>query len=130
MAYRMSLTLALMVGMLVLSVMPARTTRGDPALVSLIAAVPSLIQKLLHLVLYGVLAGLWTWTLHPLDMTPRLAGTCVLALTIGFGATMEWFQSRIPGRFGTWTDVGLNAIGAIMGLALAASLLEGGAFSA
>lgn len=120
MIYRMSITLGVMAGVLVLSTLPAGTSRDDATLVRLVTGVPWLLQKLLHIVLYGVLALLWTWTLYPLGMSWVHVGLCVLVLTIGFGAIMEWLQMRIPGRFGTWTDVGLDAAGAALGFVLAA----------
>ena len=42
--------------------------------------------------------------------------------TVGIGAVLEWFQTRVPGRYGTIIDILLNLIGACLGL-LAALLL-------
>jgi glycopeptide antibiotics resistance protein len=51
----------------------------------------------------------------------RLAISFVLSLCLG--VALEWYQTTVPGRFGTITDVILNTIGTISGLILAVLLL-------
>jgi VanZ family protein len=40
-------------------------------------------------------------------------------ITVGFGAVVEWCQTRVPGRIGSLADVLLNAAGAALGLLVA-----------
>ena len=62
------------------------------------------------------------WSLEAVESrTARIALTFVL--TVGLGAILEWYQTLVPGRFGTIVDALLNAIGAIAGLLLASFLL-------
>jgi len=115
---RMLVTLCFMALLLAASIIPGRAQPGDSIFVWLVAKTPTLLQKALHLCLYCVLTMLWAWTL---DTIQSKLHRLVIAVCIAvcFGATMEWFQTRIPGRFGTIYDVGLNAIGAIFGLVAA-----------
>jgi VanZ family protein len=103
----------------VLSTISARDQPGDSTFVWLIASTPSSIQKILHVALYAVLTGLWVWTLQTMQL--KLSQRLLLAFvfSVGFGAAIEWYQTRIPGRFGTLLDVLLNALGAVVGLVVA-----------
>lgn len=116
MATRLSVTFVFLGALFVLSTIPTGKQPGDSAFVSLIASTPRAIQKSLHVLLYAVLAGLWAWTLQALAMKTSLRLLLAFLLTVGFGAAMEWCQTRIPGRFGTSLDVLLNAVGAAAGL--------------
>ena len=71
-----------------------------------------------------VLSWLLVWTLEGI---PVVAWRYVIAFIVasGFGALMEWCQTRVPGRFGTLADVGLNTAGAVIGLLAALLLLHG-----
>ena len=76
----------------------------------------------MHVAVYAALALLWMWTLESVESRiVRIALT--LIATIGLGAVLEWHQTRVPGRFGTLFDVALNALGALLGLAMALLLL-------
>jgi VanZ family protein len=71
---------------------------------------------------YATLAVLSMWTLVAIDTwTIRLLAS--LVITVGLGVTLEWYQSTVPGRFGTLTDVLLNIGGAVVGILLAIALL-------
>ena len=110
---RLGLTLGLMTALLVLSIIPGRAEEGDSVLVWAVAMTPTSVQKLAHLLLYGLLAFLWAWTLSAIEsVVTRLM--LALALAAGFG---------IPGRFGTAWDMVLNAAGAAIGLIAALFLL-------
>lgn len=37
-------------------------------------------------------------------------------MTLGYGLVDEWHQTFIPGRYGSFTDVSLDVVGAISGL--------------
>lgn len=106
----------------VASLLPGRPQPGDSALVWLAAETPKLLQKVLHVGLYGVLALLLVWTLESIESrTQRFLVAFTLVVT--FGAVMEWGQTKVPGRFATAIDVALNAAGAALGLLAAMFLL-------
>jgi VanZ family protein len=108
--------LVLMAILFVVSTIPGQAHPGDSDFVWLVSVTPKLLQKSMHVVLYAILAWLWVWTLRPLRL--RLPAQLVLAvaITVAFGATMEVFQTTIPGRFGTLNDVFINGLGAAIGL--------------
>ena len=104
------------------SLIPGRPQPGDSAFIWLIAETPTLLQKLLHVCLYGVLVLLLAWTLDSIQSrTYRFLISWIIA--VAFGAVMEWYQTKVPGRFGTVIDVALNAAGAALGLLAAVFLL-------
>jgi VanZ family protein len=104
------------------SLIPGHTKPGDFAFIRLVAKTPTLMQKVLHICLYGVLALLLVWTLD--NIQPRTYRFLIaLIIAVAFGAVMEWYQTKVPGRFGTVHDVVLNAAGAAIGLLAAIFLL-------
>lgn len=104
------------------SLVPGRPQPGDSAFIWLVAKVPSLLQKGLHVCLYGVLVLLLVWTLDSIQSrTYRFLISWIIA--VAFGAVMEWYQTKVPGRFGTVIDVTLNSAGAALGLLAAVFLL-------
>jgi hypothetical protein len=119
---RIVITLCFMALLMVASIIPGRAEPGDSVFVWLVAKTPTLLQKALHLCLYGVLSLLWVWTL---DAIQSRSQRLVIAVTIAvcFGAAMEWYQTKVPGRFGTLLDVALNAGGALLGICAAIFLL-------
>jgi VanZ family protein len=74
------------------------------------------IQNLLHLPLYGLLAYLWLNSFAAIDYP--VINAIILSLTISliFGCMDELYQTLIPGRYGSITDVILNSIGIILGI--------------
>ena len=100
------------------SVIPGRAQPGDSAFIWLVVKTPPLLQKVLHVCLYCVLTMLWIWTLDFIQSRPyRLAVAVIVA--VSFGAVLEWYQTTVPGRFGTFYDAALNAGGAVLGLFIA-----------
>ena len=119
---RWIITLALVVAVIVFSVMPGHARSGDSVFVWLAALTPTPLQKLMHFLVYAGLTWLWAWTLE--GIAPRSMRLLVaFALSVGLGAALEWYQTRVPGRFGTLLDVLLNSAGAIVGLVAALLLL-------
>ena len=112
---RLLLTLSFMALILILSVTPDQPMQGDSVFVWLVVTTPTLVQKILHLVVYGALATLWIWTLVA-RASARTSQTAAILVAIGFGAILEGCQAFVPGRFGSLYDVGLNGIGAFAGL--------------
>ena len=41
----------------------------------------------------------------------------------GLGVALEWYQTQVPGRYGTIVDVLLNVAGTVIGLGLAVLLI-------
>lgn len=104
------------------SLVPGRLKSGGAGSVWIVAKTPVLMQKALHVCLYGLLAFLLVWTLDAVQSgTFRFLIPFIVA--VGFGALMEWCQTKVPGRFGTLSDVALNAAGAGFGLLAAVYLL-------
>jgi len=122
-AVRIALTLAVFIAIVIGSVVPGEARPGDGIFVWIVSVTPTLVQKLLHVVAYAVLAGLLMWTLDRITPLAVRIGA-ILAITVITGATLEWVQTSVPGRFGTLADVLLNAGGAVVGLLVTAFLLQ------
>lgn len=119
---RIVLTLCFMAMLMLASLIPGHPKPCDSAFFWLVANTPTLVQKVLHVCLYGVFALLLLWTLDGIQSrTYRFLIAFVIA--VAFGAVMEWCQTKVPGRFGTMYDVALNAVGAALGLLAAAFML-------
>lgn len=119
---RWIVTLSLVIAVIVLSVIPGYARAGDSAFIWLVAATPSPVQKLMHFLVYAALGWMWAWTLE--GIAPRwLRLLTAFALAVGLGVALEWYQTRVPGRFGTLLDVVLNAFGVIVGLIAALLIL-------
>ena len=76
---------------------------------------PSLLQNLAHIPAYALLAFLWRWSLDAYTRA-RTAVIMALVLTIGFGIFQEFYQSLIPGRYASLSDVLSDALGAVLGI--------------
>lgn len=73
-------------------------------------------QNLLHVPVYGGLALSWWWALETrlAEKKPRLIAAFIL--TMMYGLVDESWQLYIPGRYGSLTDLALNALGAAIAL--------------
>jgi len=121
-AMRIILTLGFMTLLTLASLVPGHSRSGGSVIIRLVAKTPAQLQKLLHVCFYAVLMLLLVWTLENIQIrTYRYLVSYVIA--VSFGAVMEWFQTRVPGRFGTIHDVALNASGAAIGFLVAIFLL-------
>ena len=100
-------------GILLLSSIP-----GDPkqAPLQFVRWVEPQVQNLLHVPLFAGLS--WTWCRALSDHMVGPNGVMILAflIGIGFGAVDEWYQSFVPGRYASLTDVALNIAGAGLGV--------------
>ncbi len=119
MAYRLIITLGLMIVIFALSATPGRSGPGDSMVVRLVATIPSPIPKLMHVLFYAGLAWLWFWTLADLVPQPHYRGLSAFLVATAYGAFNEWYQLRVPGRYGCLSDVMLNSAGAALGLLVA-----------
>ena len=113
--------LAWMVAIFVLSSLPPSTIERlsfiQPSLSFLVD------QSVVHPMEFGVLAVL----LYRLRLSYRPASgprlqAAVLILAVAYGATDELHQSFVPGRDPSWLDLGLDALGAAVGLLAAATV--------
>ena len=121
-AVRLILTLLLVAFIVTVSVVPGRSQPGDSAFVWLVSVTPEPLQKLLHIVAYAVLAWLWMWTLEAINSN-SLRVAAAFFVTVAMGMILEWYQTSVPGRYGTLADVILNALGSIAGVIAALFLL-------
>lgn len=120
--YRWLITLAFIAFIVVLSLTPGLGRADDSVFSWLLLNTAKPIQKLMHVSVYAALALLWMWTLAKIESKPiRILLT--LLLTVSLGVVLELLQTRVPGRFGTFFDMLLNAIGAVAGLLLALLIL-------
>jgi glycopeptide antibiotics resistance protein len=120
--YRWALTLTFAAFVIGLSVTPGLERPDDNIFSWLFANTAPLAQKILHIVTYAILTALWMWTLAGVTSTQaRVALT--LALAMGLGIALEWFQTTVPGRYGTITDILLNSLGVALGIVAALFLL-------
>jgi VanZ family protein len=115
---RLGATLIVLLLIVAGSAVPGQARPGDSAFVWLVAAIPSPVQKVLHIVTYAALAMLLMWTLERVPSMPTRVATA-LAITIATGVGLEWYQTTVPGRYGTLTDIILNIGGAVSGVILA-----------
>jgi VanZ family protein len=116
---RFVLLFALMVAIYILSSIPGYARPDDWKLVWLVAKTPPLVQKTMHLVLYAGLSWLVFWALESLSLRLGYRVVAAFVIAVGFGAFNEWRQIQMPGRYGTFLDVALNAVGAAVGLLVA-----------
>lgn len=76
------------------------------------------IRHVVHIIVFGILAGLIAYALRARSTgTPRLLWLAVL-LTTAYGVTDEIHQSFVPDRSGNGFDVLLDATGALIAVAI------------
>ena len=114
--------MALVALVVALSLAPGVARPGDSVFVWLVANTAPPLQKVMHVVVYAVLAVVGLWTLQSVE-SKSLRYLLALAVTLCLGAVLEWQQTRVPGRYGTLGDVFLNLIGIALGLLGALLLL-------
>ena len=78
------------------------------------------IDKLLHLVAYGVLAGTFLYGLHPVTHETHRGLTVVIVLLfcILYGISDEFHQSFVPGRMVSVWDVVADGCGALLAVTI------------
>lgn len=77
------------------------------------------IDKLYHFIEYGILGALLAIALVnvPLKQLPtNWRWTCAALIAILYGASDEWHQTFVPGRFATLADWVADVLGAIAGV--------------
>jgi len=86
-------------------------------------AVSPPLQKMMHVLLYGALAALLVWVLQSAGFGALAVGAAAILVPVGFGAAMEGLQRMTPHRVGSWRDVGWDAVGAVIAVAIAMGTL-------
>ena len=78
-------------------------------------------DKLVHIVIYGVLGALTSWALtnpaHPARSVPRLVLGAVLIATV-YGLSDEVHQWFVPGRSADPLDLAADFVGSLLGSAV------------
>jgi hypothetical protein len=72
-------------------------------------------RKLGHITGYALLTALWAWALRGVVRRPVLVAVCI---ALAYACTDEFHQSFVRGRNGTPVDVGVDAIGMAIAVAL------------
>jgi hypothetical protein len=117
--YRILFPLTYMLGIFTLSSIPD-TGRIESQLDKVFHWVSPELQNLLHIPLYGGLAGSWYWAMEYKIIDSFKKSCYAFVFTMTYSLIDEYYQLSIPGRFGSFTDLALNAIGAIIMLAIIA----------
>ena len=120
--YRWAISLIFVAIVIVLSISPGIARPGDSIFVWLVANTATPVQKTMHVAVYAVLAFLWIWTLQSVESKP-LRFSLAFLIAASLGGVLEWQQTRIPGRYGTITDLMLNLAGTLLGMLIAFLLL-------
>lgn len=119
--WRFIVTLACAAIIVMLSVTPGNERSEGSFLAWLVIITAEPVQKVLHVVMYAILAFMWMWSLEEIS-SRAIRISLAFSLSVGIGAGLEIYQITVPGRIGTLVDALLNASGAVIGL-LAAILL-------
>lgn len=123
--WRLLLPLVYMAAIFALSSIPD-TAAPETGLERVLQWASPELQNLLHIPLFGGLAWCWHWGLRSwVKQEPRRVGVA-LALTLAYSALDEIHQLGVPGRFGSLTDMVLNAVGAVLALAMTTARQRGG----
>ena len=74
----------------------------------LLVWMPAAVQNLLHVPAYALLSWLWSRT----GARTQVA----VALSSGYAIFEEIYQTTVPGRYGSWTDLAFDAVGIASGI--------------
>jgi len=76
--------------------------------------VPSTIQNILHLPVYGLLGLLWILTLRTRGFPENRSVWLAILLSSAYGGLMEFYQIWVPGRVPSATDFLVNVGGILL----------------
>jgi VanZ family protein len=85
---------------------------GDPLEAALAWVAPG-VQNVLHVPMYFGLCMLWCRSLSWARLAPIWRVSLAAGLAVVYGAVDEAHQLYVPGRYASYTDVALNAFGAL-----------------
>ena len=114
--FHLALTVCYTAGIYWLSSIPGNLDPEEAGIYGIISWTPPVLQNLLHIPLFGILAWLWYHTLDAWKMRHGAALTTTFTLAVAFGVFDEWHQLHIPGRYASFTDIALNCTGVILAL--------------
>lgn len=106
-----------MAGLFLLSSVPGYFSLDDPEIYRIFQWVPATIQNFLHIPAYAVLAFAWRWCLSGW-MSARSTAVTTFVICLSYGIFEEYYQSFIPGRYASLTDVVFDGIGALVGIVI------------
>ena len=89
------------------------TNNSNPSF--LLSLIPSSLQNLLHIPLYAGLTSCLLWVLAPIGQKKPIY-IIVFSACLAFAVSDEAHQIYVPGRFGSLSDVVLDAVGIILGI--------------
>ncbi len=98
----------LMLGIFVLSSIPSNSMPSFGIL-------DLLVKKGSHMLGYGLLTLAFLYGLNKNDS--KVQGVAIL-LAVLYALTDEWHQSYVPGRFGSFWDVGIDGVGSLLSVFL------------
>jgi len=104
-----------MAGLFLISSVPGQISPDDPEVFQIFQWVPATIQNVLHIPAYAVLAFAWRWCLNGW-MPTRSAVLATFVICLSYGLFEEYYQSFIPGRYASLTDILFNGIGVLVGI--------------
>ena len=110
--YRIVLPILLMIAMLVVDSIPGTPSANQAVNLNWLS---STTQNLLHTPVYTLLAGLWLWALSLSTRNKIITA----AICVSFALTEEFYQSYVPGRTGSLSDILLDIVGIAIALILA-----------
>ena len=93
-----------------LSSIPGTPTGPDGGLHLLLTWIPATLQNLLHVPQFALLSWLWSRA----GAAPRVA----VAASATYAVAEEVYQLTVPGRYGSLTDLALDGVGILAGVAL------------
>ena len=99
-----------------LSSVPGVETSGAGPLEDALLWLTPGIQNLLHVPLFALLAILMCFGLGGWSKSSKTILFLAFLAAVAFGIFDEWHQLNVPGRYGTFTDVTLNLVGAGLGV--------------
>jgi VanZ family protein len=86
---------------------------AQPDLNSGLGTADTILRKLVHAAVYGLLAFLWVRALRT-TRAGRIALPLAFALTVGYAITDEYHQTFVDGRHGSPVDVLIDSAGAAL----------------
>jgi glycopeptide antibiotics resistance protein len=109
---KIAITICYMLLILATSLVPGFEISGSES----ISIATQFIQNLLHIPMFAILSILFLQIARNYDIGRWKAGSLTFVFCGIFGLLNEIIQLFIPGRFGGLMDIGLNSIGAIIGI--------------
>lgn len=105
---RFLLPLTYMLGIYLLSSLPGDTSQAG----GFIGLLTPQWQNALHIPLFAGLAFSWLFALKGIQQTLMIRALMAGIFSTLYGAADEWHQTMVPGRYGSITDLLLDALGA------------------